>query len=87
MTSDLIVCRNNLGQIVVMNRTYFYIRFIPEDMEFDQTPKDEVTEMPSTATYKPSLFANSALQQSTVSIVECILVCTLITVPIFMFSC
>ena len=44
----------------------FFRRFIPEDMEFDQEPKSVSQDVPDLATYKPSLFATSALQQSKV---------------------
>lgn len=37
------------------------LRFIPDDMTFDQTPKESCTQMPDLAVYKPSTFLTSAL--------------------------
>lgn len=42
------------------------LRFIPEDMTFDDEPKDVCTEMPDINKYKPRLFTTTALQQAKV---------------------
>jgi hypothetical protein len=42
------------------------LRFIPEDMTFEEKPKTECYSMPDFATYKAPQFINSALQQSKV---------------------
>ncbi|XP_017891935.1 ESF1 homolog [Ceratina calcarata] len=39
------------------------LRFIPDDMEFDQTPKEVCTELPELTKYQPRLFTTTALQQ------------------------
>lgn len=39
------------------------LRFIPDDMEFDDEPKDSCTELPDLGKYKPRLFTTTALQQ------------------------
>ncbi|XP_076752276.1 ESF1 homolog [Xylocopa sonorina] len=39
------------------------LRFIPDDMEFDQTPKDVCNELPEFTKYKPRQFTTTALQQ------------------------
>lgn len=44
--------------------SYFFYRFIPEDMIFEHEPKAVCTELP--VTYKPSLFFTTALCQSKV---------------------
>jgi len=44
------------------------LRFIPEDMTFDQKPKSEATSMPEASVYKPSLFKTTALNQSKVQL-------------------
>ncbi len=43
-----------------------FIRFIPNDMEFDEKAKDVVTDIPDTVSYKPTLFNCKALNQSQV---------------------
>lgn len=42
------------------------LRFIPDDMTFDDEPKDICTEMPNLHKYKPRLFTTTALQQAKV---------------------
>lgn len=42
------------------------LRFIPDDMTFDDEPKDVCTEMPNLHKYKPRLFTTTALQQAKV---------------------
>ncbi|XP_076638892.1 ESF1 homolog isoform X2 [Colletes latitarsis] len=39
------------------------LRFIPDDMEFDQTPKEICNEMPQFTKYQPRQFTTTALQQ------------------------
>lgn len=48
--------------------TKMKIKFIPDDMTFDNPMKDECTEMPDLAKYKPRLFTTTALQQAKVII-------------------
>lgn len=42
------------------------LRFIPDDMTFEDQPKDMCTEMPDLNKYKPRLFTTTALQQAKV---------------------
>lgn len=42
------------------------LRFIPDDMTFDDEPKDVCTERPDLNKYKPRLFTTTALQQAKV---------------------
>lgn len=44
------------------------LRFIPDDMEFDDEPKDVCTELPELTKYKPRLFTTTALQQAKVEL-------------------
>ncbi|KAL1131879.1 hypothetical protein AAG570_011490 [Ranatra chinensis] len=44
------------------------MRFIPDDMFFDQEPKDVCNRMPDLTKYSPRLFANTALQQIKVNL-------------------
>lgn len=46
--------------------TKMKIKFIPDDMTFDNPMKDECTEIPDLAKYKPRLFTTTALQQAKV---------------------
>lgn len=46
------------------------LRFIPDDMEFDDAPKDVAREVP--ADYEPRQFIASALQQSSVKLTWCV---------------
>lgn len=46
--------------------TKMKIKFIPDDMTFDNPMKDECTEMPNLGKYKPRLFTTTALQQAKV---------------------
>ncbi|XP_011301113.1 ESF1 homolog [Fopius arisanus] len=39
------------------------LRFIPEDMEFDQTPKEICDKLPDVSKYQPRQFTTTALQQ------------------------
>lgn len=48
--------------------TKFDLRFIPDDMTFDDEPKDVCTEMPDTSKYMPRLFTTTALQQAKVEL-------------------
>lgn len=45
------------------------LRFIPDDMTFDDEPKDVCTEMPDINKYKPRLFTTTALQQAKVHLI------------------
>lgn len=45
------------------------LRFIPDDMTFDDDPKDVCTEMPDVNKYKPRLFTTTALQQAKVHLI------------------
>ncbi|GLH15703.1 ESF1 like protein [Gryllus bimaculatus] len=42
------------------------LRFIPDDVTFDQEPKETCTELPNMTKYEPQLFITTALQQSKV---------------------
>lgn len=44
------------------------LRFIPDDMTFDEEPKDFCNELPDLAKYKPRLFTTTALQQAKVEL-------------------
>lgn len=44
------------------------LRFIPDDMTFDDEPKEVCTEMPELTKYKPRLFTTTALQQAKVEL-------------------
>lgn len=44
------------------------LRFIPDDMTFDDEPKEVCTEMPDLNKYKPRLFTTTALQQAKVEL-------------------
>lgn len=44
------------------------LRFVPDDVEFDDEAKDICTEMPDKSSYKPRLFFTSALQQAKVEL-------------------
>jgi hypothetical protein len=44
------------------------LRFIPDDMEFEDEPKDVCTEIPDRARYQPRIFFTSALQQAKVEL-------------------
>ncbi|XP_049280035.1 ESF1 homolog [Anopheles funestus] len=44
------------------------LRFIPDDMEFDDQPKDRCTELPEIGKYVPRIFATSALHQAKVEL-------------------
>lgn len=44
------------------------LRFIPDDMTFEHEPKSTATSLPDGATYEPSVFVNSALQCSSVTL-------------------
>lgn len=48
--------------------TKFDLRFIPDDMTFDDEPKEKCTELPELAKYKPRLFTTTALQQAKVEL-------------------
>lgn len=44
------------------------VRFIPDDTEFPEEPKESCTELPDMSKYKPRHFMNSALQQVKVNL-------------------
>ncbi|KAL1459796.1 hypothetical protein WDU94_011750 [Cyamophila willieti] len=44
------------------------LRFIPDDTDFDEEPKESCTELPDLSKYKPRHFMNSALQQVKVNL-------------------
>ncbi|XP_053681352.1 ESF1 homolog [Anopheles nili] len=44
------------------------LRFIPDDMEFDEEPKDHCTELPEVGKYVPRIFATTALHQAKVEL-------------------
>ncbi|XP_024085180.1 ESF1 homolog [Cimex lectularius] len=44
------------------------LRFIPDDMTFDQEPREVCQQLPDLMKYKPRLFANTALQQGKVGL-------------------
>lgn len=44
------------------------LRFIPDDMAFDDEPKEVCSEMPDFGKYKPRLFTTTALQQAKVEL-------------------
>ncbi|XP_050079215.1 ESF1 homolog [Anopheles maculipalpis] len=44
------------------------LRFIPDDMEFDDEPKDHCTELPEVGKYVPRIFATKALHQAKVEL-------------------
>lgn len=44
------------------------LRFIPDDMNFNDEPKDECTELPDMSKYMPRLFTTTALQQAKVEL-------------------
>ncbi|XP_040169401.1 ESF1 homolog [Anopheles arabiensis] len=44
------------------------LRFIPDDMEFDDAPKDRCTELPEVGKYVPRIFGTAALHQSKVEL-------------------
>ncbi|XP_050530379.1 ESF1 homolog [Daktulosphaira vitifoliae] len=44
------------------------LRFVPEDIKFDQEPKEVCDKLPDLAKYKPHLFTTTALQQAKVNL-------------------
>lgn len=44
------------------------LRFIPDELEFDDEPKDECRELPDMSNYKPRMFFTTALQQAKVEL-------------------
>uniref|UniRef100_A0A182TBL9 Uncharacterized protein n=1 Tax=Anopheles maculatus TaxID=74869 RepID=A0A182TBL9_9DIPT len=44
------------------------LRFIPDDMEFEDEPKDHCTELPEVGKYVPRIFATKALHQAKVEL-------------------
>ena len=58
--------RNLLPVIYFRLQFRLDLRFIPDDMTFDQEPKDVCKTMPDAAQYEPRLFLTSALQQAVV---------------------
>lgn len=44
------------------------LRFIPDDVEFDEEPKDVCTEIPERSKYQPRIFFTTALQQAKVEL-------------------
>uniref|UniRef100_A0A182YK95 Uncharacterized protein n=1 Tax=Anopheles stephensi TaxID=30069 RepID=A0A182YK95_ANOST len=44
------------------------LRFIPDDMEFDDEPKDHCTELPEVGKYVPRIYATKALHQAKVEL-------------------
>lgn len=53
--------------------TKMKIKFIPDDMTFDNPMKDECIEMPDLIKYKPRLFTTTALQQAKVFLLQSII--------------
>ncbi|KAH9516926.1 pre-rRNA-processing protein esf1 [Dermatophagoides farinae] len=63
------ICNELDGLEYESSSTLLDIRFIPDDMDFDDVRlKEECTTMPTSSTYKAPSFTNTALQQSTVKI-------------------
>ncbi len=50
------------GKEYELSATRFDLRFIPANMEFDETPRSSCSSMPDMQHYKPKLFTTSALQ-------------------------
>ncbi|KAF9405981.1 hypothetical protein HW555_013482 [Spodoptera exigua] len=44
------------------------MRFIPDDVTFDQVPREECTKLPDLTKYRPRLFTTTALQQAKVEL-------------------
>lgn len=44
------------------------LRFIPDELEFDDEPKDSCTELPDLSSYEPRIFFTSALQHAKVEL-------------------
>ncbi|XP_030041096.2 ESF1 homolog [Manduca sexta] len=44
------------------------MRFIPDDVTFDQAPREECTKLPDLTKYRPRLFTTTALQQAKVEL-------------------
>uniref|UniRef100_A0A182NL65 Uncharacterized protein n=1 Tax=Anopheles dirus TaxID=7168 RepID=A0A182NL65_9DIPT len=44
------------------------LRFVPDDMEFEDEPKDHCTELPEVGKYVPRIFATTALHQAKVEL-------------------
>lgn len=54
------------GTEYLTSANFFDLRFIPDDVEFDDTPRDECTAVP--ADYRPTEFVTDALQHSKVKL-------------------
>lgn len=50
------------------SKTCFDLRFIPDDMEFEDEAKDICTQLPSKDLYKPNQFLNTALSEAEVAL-------------------
>ncbi|KAM3965235.1 LOW QUALITY PROTEIN: ESF1 homolog [Aphomia sociella] len=48
--------------------THLDMRFVPDDVTFDQEPREVCTKMPDLTKYKPRLFTTTALQQAKVEL-------------------
>ena len=56
------------GSEYELSATRFDLRFIPDDMEFDEGPVSTCDAMPDPDSYKPKVFMTSALQQGKVEL-------------------
>jgi len=56
------------GKEYELSSTPFDLRFVPEDMEFEQSPTSSCTSHPDPSQYERKLFVNTALQQSKVEL-------------------
>lgn len=74
----VVICENNTtankiytecdGMEYESSSTKIDLRFIPEEMTFDDEPKEECNAVPETGKYKPRFFTTTALQQAKVDL-------------------